>query len=324
MYNSYVWSIDRVSSLNRMCPKLFDRSKILYVGASKLRFQFLEQMKDCVVDVVEIFDKNVEHLKTIKQLNKVYHADIIDFMPTCHYDYVIWNHGPSNVSKEQIEPVLKKLESFAKKAVVLGCPNGIFEQGEVYGNKYESHLSHLDNNFFNELGYTTECLGSINCIGSHITAVKFNESFSPWFVPKSVSYIHNYIKDRKDCSIFEFGCGRSTVWFNQFSKNIIAIEHDKSWAESISSQTTANVMLLDRPYNDVITKLGKTYDIISVDGRDRVQCVKSSIGFLNKNGIFILDDSSRVNYSEAVMLLNDRYGDGIKFYSDRETTIWRN
>ena len=51
----------------------------------------------------------------------------------------------------------------------------------------------------------------------------------------------------------------------------------------------------------IMTKIFKEnkFDIIIVDGRDRVNCVKNSIDKLKENGIIILDDSERKEYNEA-------------------------
>lgn len=44
-------------------------------------------------------------------------------------------------------------------------------------------------------------------------------------------------------------------------------------------------------------------DLIIVDGRDRVNCVKGSVGALSGAGIMVLDDSERNEYREAIDFL---------------------
>ena len=85
---------------------------------------------------------------------------------------MFWWHGPEHVDVSILPNTIAKLESFANIAVVLGCPWGDYEQGDIEGNCYEKHVSSLDYPFFENLGYNVECLGEINTPGSNITCVK--------------------------------------------------------------------------------------------------------------------------------------------------------
>ena len=75
----------------------------------------------------------------------------------------------------------------------------------------------------------------------------------------------------------------------------------------------------------------KKFDIVIVDGRDRVNCVKNAIDSIKENGIIILDDSERMAYSEGVnFLLNNNFSKldfwGISpglFYKKNTTIFYR-
>ena len=47
----------------------------------------------------------------------------------------------------------------------------------------------------------------------------------------------------------------------------------------------------------------RKYDIIFVDGRDRVNCVTYSVKTLKRSGVVILDDSERIEYQDGVSFL---------------------
>ncbi|MDJ0617413.1 MAG: hypothetical protein QNJ63_11820 [Calothrix sp. MO_192.B10] len=58
--------------------------------------------------------------------------------------------------------------------------------------------------------------------------------------------------------------------------------------------------MIDGSYCRSITEFNQEFDVVIVDGRDRVNCVKQAIGKLSKTGVIILDDSDRQRYSEAI------------------------
>ena len=62
-----------------------------------------------------------------------------------------------------------------------------------------------------------------------------------------------------------------------------------------------------------IKTLNKTFDIILVDGRDRVNCIKQSIDCLTSNGVLILDDSQRDRYQEGIDFLHKKGFKSLEF-----------
>jgi hypothetical protein len=49
-----------------------------------------------------------------------------------------------------------------------------------------------------------------------------------------------------------------------------------------------------------VNRTGLPYDLIVVDGRDRVNCVDQAIGALSPAGCVVLDDSERSEYAAAL------------------------
>jgi precorrin-6B methylase 2 len=53
-------------------------------------------------------------------------------------------------------------------------------------------------------------------------------------------------------------------------------------------------------YSKMPASMGLKFDIIIVDGRDRVNCCLQSLTALTDQGVVVLDDSERENYTEAI------------------------
>lgn len=316
--NKFISDLNRERSLLRMVPDFFSR-KVLYVGASKLRRDFLDRLPN--VKIVEIFKENVDFLRQ-NGTWQVYHNDICDFdlgPDETGCDTVMFWHGPEHLTDEQLLPTLKKLEKY--DLVILGCPYGIYEQGEVYGNPYERHVAHRDYEFFNKLGYLTETLGPKDTEGSHILSIKYNDRVLPWLTRGANNYILNYITGKKYATntkpkVLEFGCGKSTDFLRKYC-DLTSIEHDPEFAEK---HHHPRMLVRKRPYNN-IDFMGE-FDIIIVDGRDRCECVESSIQNVMRGGLLVLDNSERTNYSKATELLDSVSNTRIDFKDGWTTSIW--
>ena len=57
---------------------------------------------------------------------------------------------------------------------------------------------------------------------------------APWLTKEAVNFLSAYLKET-DCG-FEWGSGRSTLWFARRVKKIISVESDKAWYDKVSSQ----------------------------------------------------------------------------------------
>jgi len=127
---------------------------------------------------------------------------------------------------------------------------------------------------------------------------------------------------------FEWGSGQSTLWLSQQVDMLYSIEHDRIWYDKIggiiSTKGISNVNYILSPpskdhYNhkqmnvtkdvppiekNVFTNYcaeisafpDKFFDIILIDGRERVGCFLYCIDKLKDGGYCILDDSYRMKY----------------------------
>jgi len=62
----------------------------------------------------------------------------------------------------------------------------------------------------------------------------------------------------------------------------------------------------DGDYSKIPESLGLKFDIIVVDGRDRVNCCYRSPAALSERGVIVLDDSERESYVSALSFLKNQ------------------
>jgi len=129
----------------------------------------------------------------------------------------------------------------------------------------------------------------------------------PWLTYPAIAFIERRI--RPDMCVFEFGCGSSTLWWAQRVKEVTACEHDRDWYQDVVEKIPDNVTLYHIPleydgdYCRKVSAVEKKFDIIVIDGRDRVNCVKNALNSLTPDGVFIWDNSDREEYQEGYKFL---------------------
>lgn len=116
----------------------------------------------------------------------------------------------------------------------------------------------------------------------------------PWFTYPAIEYLKQL--DLQALSILEWGIGNSTLFFAQRCREIISIEHNKNWFDSISSLLPANakgVFVDEEHYHNYPLQLDKKFDIIIVDGIKRRDCLSISLSLLSERGFILFDNSDR-------------------------------
>ncbi len=154
-------------------------------------------------------------------------------------------------------------------------------------------------------GYFVES-GWINSLEKKLPVDKDDKPI-PWLTYSFIEFLNGRLKS--DQVIFEYGCGNSTLFYSQKVGNVTAAEHNREWYKKISKLIPSNVTLLyneliyDGDYCRIVKRLKKKYDIIIIDGRDRVNCIKNAVPALKADGVIVLDDSEREEYREGIELL---------------------
>ncbi len=129
----------------------------------------------------------------------------------------------------------------------------------------------------------------------------------PWITYPAIEFLKRRVK--KEMSVFEYGCGGSTLWWSLMAKEVVAVEHDKEWYQKISAVKPPNVSLYqidlvrDGEYSKKVGDYENKFDIIVIDGRDRINCAKNSLKALKTNGIIIWDNSDRSEYRDGYNFL---------------------
>jgi hypothetical protein len=115
----------------------------------------------------------------------------------------------------------------------------------------------------------------------------------PWYTYPAIEYLRQL--DVSDKSVFEFGCGNSSLFWAQRAKEVISIEDNKIWYETIRKLKNDNqqVVLVEEKtdYISYISKLNRHFDIIIVDGQYRFDCANNALNYLKDKGMIILDNS---------------------------------
>lgn len=89
------------------------------------------------IDAVEIFEPYIEKYKLNEIYKNVYNENILNFDWT-PYDYIIFGDVLEHIDPIQAQKLIKDITQAGKKCLV-AVPYS-FEQGESYGNQYETHL----------------------------------------------------------------------------------------------------------------------------------------------------------------------------------------
>lgn len=138
----------------------------------------------------------------------------------------------------------------------------------------------------------------------------------PWI---TLPFIH-FINDRlnKEMSVFEYGSGSSTHYFAGKVKEVFSVEHNPDWYKKVKDSLESNCTLyhkdLDKSYENSISQPNIKFDLILVDGRKRVECIKTGINYLSESGVLILDNSERTKYKTGIDFMINNGFKKIDFY----------
>jgi len=128
----------------------------------------------------------------------------------------------------------------------------------------------------------------------------------PQIVDHAIKYIDKYIK--KSHHVLEFGSGMSTVYFAQRAKHVVTVENNKLWENRVKRMLFIHELnnvqhILVEDYDNL--NITGEFDIIMIDGRERIKCLKYSLSMLK--GILIFDDCDRPRYREGLIRYLSNY-----------------
>lgn len=190
------------------------------------------------------------------------------------------------------------------------------------------------------------------------TPEKMGTTCEPWMTRCSIETLSKLVKSSMHA--LEWSSGSSTIWFLERVATLHTIEHDLKWlnnvrdyvrdrmGKSFSDRCTyvhvaATKLVTKGSEDDVWNDDGgtnynfknyvlkaielprKKFDIISIDGRARSQCLKLMLDnslLVSSGGILILDNAERSVYANATLTV-PKWWNRYDFPTDVDTTtIW--
>lgn len=134
----------------------------------------------------------------------------------------------------------------------------------------------------------------------------------PWLTDSAIDFLQNHLTANQNLVMLEFGTGSSTLWFSKRVKKLVSIEHDVRWhphvQAELAKQGCTNVdyrLIRSKYYNECDTFADNYFDLILIDGKDRVECVEHCMRILKPGGILMLDNAERPIYKPIYEMLND-------------------
>jgi hypothetical protein len=151
-----------------------------------------------------------------------------------------------------------------------------------------------------------------------------------WWSYPAMRRVDEFLSERPDARIFEYGAGASTVWLAKRAAQIDSVEHDVRWAESVREMLAGSVdnakLHVVPPtaatadttvrsgrvghtdldfanYVSTIDEVGGPFDLIVVDGRARVDAFRRSLDHLADGGVIVFDNIKRKRYWDVISAL---------------------
>ncbi len=140
---------------------------------------------------------------------------------------------------------------------------------------------------------------------------------APWLTSAAVDILNSWLHPTD--TGFEWGSGRSTLWFAKRVAHLTSVEHDHNWYDLLSRQLTGpladKVQYLHRcPGRDYFKAIDTiqpyTLDFVLVDGENRDHCALAAIPKLRPGGYLIIDNINWYLPGCSHAPASRRYADG--------------
>jgi hypothetical protein len=129
----------------------------------------------------------------------------------------------------------------------------------------------------------------------------------PWYTYPALAWLGGVLRGTE--AVFEYGAGNSTLWYAARAATVRSVEHDPQWVDRLQPALPSNAVVVHRardedpgtsPYITAIREDGGPFDLIAVDGRDRVACMLEASRHLRDGGLLVVDDAERVRYAPGL------------------------
>jgi hypothetical protein len=128
-----------------------------------------------------------------------------------------------------------------------------------------------------------------------------------WYTYPALEYLEQLDFGTK--TVFEYGCGHSTLFWARRAAHVVSVEHSREWFERVMVRLPKTCDLIFEPSSDeyagTITLFSEPFDVIIIDGlvtgRTRLKCAKHAITCLRPGGMIILDNSDWLPESSRLL-----------------------
>jgi hypothetical protein len=122
----------------------------------------------------------------------------------------------------------------------------------------------------------------------------------PWITYPAIEFLKQL--DLSNKTVFEYGCGGSTVFWSRLALRVDSVEDNEAWVREVRASLPGNCTLSLEPFpEDYIHAVARRgpYDIIVIDGHSRVRCSEVAPKHLKPSGFIILDNSDWFHEASA-------------------------
>ena len=134
----------------------------------------------------------------------------------------------------------------------------------------------------------------------------------PFFTPGAIEFMESVVSP--EFKAFEWGAGASTVWLARNVAQTVSVEHQQEWCDQVldrlcEEELTNTILVLVRDvgscsyFSAISCYPDGFFDLVLVDGRNRVMCIRSALAKVKPGGYLILDNSERPRYRDGIALL---------------------
>lgn len=132
----------------------------------------------------------------------------------------------------------------------------------------------------------------------------------PWYTYPCIRFLEGRVK--KEMTVFEYGSGHSTLWWSERVQRVVACEHDQAWYQSLSPRLPAHVSYHfctedhGEAYCGAISPYPAAFDVVIIDGMDRVNCASYALQGLKEGGVILWDNSDWTKFDEGMNYLMEQ------------------
>lgn len=114
----------------------------------------------------------------------------------------------------------------------------------------------------------------------------------PWMTYPALAWLDHL--DLKDCRIFEYGAGWGTLHWARRAREIASVELREAWVHELRTSLPSNVTLHGPVEGDAYTECARSggpWDVVIIDGSQRLECAKVAVDVLAPGGFIVLDNA---------------------------------